>query len=75
VSVAARIPLDEISARAHQARPGRAVLTLVAGLLFGIGWLAYKAFAVAWLAIAWGGCAVTVGWQEARSARTPGPGR
>ena len=67
-SVAERVPLERISRRAHAARPGRTALVVVAGLLFGLGWLAYRACAVAWLAAAWCGCAVIEGWQEARRA-------
>jgi uncharacterized membrane protein YedE/YeeE len=63
-----RVPLDRISQRAHAARPGRAVLAVIAGLLFGLGWLAYKTCAVAWLALAWCGSAVIEGWQSARVA-------
>jgi len=63
-----RVPVDRISQRARAARPGRTVLAVIAGLLFGLGWLAYKACAAAWLAVAWCGCAVIEGWQEARRA-------
>lgn len=68
-SVAERIPLDRIERRARQARPGRAVLTAVAAILFGLGWLAYKACAVTWLAAAWCGSAVVEGWMSARTAQ------
>jgi hypothetical protein len=62
-TLAERIPLDEIDARAREVRPGRTVLTLIAGALFGAGWVAAKAFAVAWLALTWSWAAVGVGWQ------------
>ncbi len=68
MSVTERVPLERISARAHAARPGRAALVVVAAALFGLGWVAYKAFAVAWLAAAWCGSAVIEGWQDARKA-------
>lgn len=66
------IPLDRIAAEARQIRFWRTVLTTLAGLLFGLGWLAAKGFAVVWLAVAWSSAAVKVGWQEARrgTART-----
>jgi uncharacterized membrane protein YedE/YeeE len=64
------VPLDRISQRAHAARPGRTVLAVIAGLLFGLGWLAFRACALAWLAVAWCGSAVIEGWQEARKAET-----
>ncbi len=67
-SVTERVPLERIGQRAHAARPGRAALVVVAAALFGLGWVAYKAFAVAWLAAAWCGSAVIEGWQDARKA-------
>jgi len=69
-TVTERIPLERISQRAHAARPARTALAVVAGLLFGLGWLAFKAVAVAWLALAWCGSAVIEGWAEARKAET-----
>jgi uncharacterized membrane protein YedE/YeeE len=69
VTVLERVPLDRIDARARQARPGRAVLTVIAAVLFGLGWLAYKACALSWLAVAWCGAAVAEGWQSARAGQ------
>jgi uncharacterized membrane protein YedE/YeeE len=69
-SITSRVPVDRISQRAQAARPGRTVLAVVAGLLFGLGWLAFRACALAWLALAWCGSAVIEGWQEARKAET-----
>ena len=58
-----RVPVDEITARARAVRPGRTILTVVAGALFGLGWLVAKTFAVAWLGVTWCWAAVGVGWQ------------
>jgi hypothetical protein len=69
LSVAQRVPLDRIEDRARRARPGRAVLTVVAAALFGLGWLAFRACALSWLAVAWCGSAVIEGWQSAKAAR------
>jgi hypothetical protein len=69
LSVAQRVPLDRIEDRARRARPGRAVLTVVAAVLFGLGWLAFRACALAWLALSWCGCAVIEGWQSAKAAQ------
>ena len=63
-----RVPVDRISQRAHAAKPGRTVLAVITGLLFGLGWLAYKACAVGWLALVWCGSAVIEGWQASRQA-------
>jgi hypothetical protein len=68
-SIADRVPLDRIDRRARQARPGRVLLTLIAAILFGAGWLAYKTCAVTWLAAAWCGSAVAEGWQSARAGQ------
>lgn len=70
-SITERIPLDRIEARASGARPGRTILAVIALVLFGIGWLAYKACAVTWFAAAWCGSAVAEGWQSARAGRAP----
>lgn len=67
-SVTERVPLDRISQRAHAARPGRTAGLAVASVLFCVGWLAYKACAVTWLAVAWCGAAVIEGWQASRQA-------
>lgn len=66
MAVLERVPLDRISVEAREVHFGRAVLTVLAGLLFGIGWLAAKTAAAVWLALAWSATAVKVGWTEAR---------
>jgi uncharacterized membrane protein YedE/YeeE len=68
-SITERLPLDRIEQRARHARPGRAVLVIIASVLFGLGWLACKACAVTWLAVAWCGSAVIEGWQTAKSGQ------
>ncbi len=65
-SITSRVPVDRISQRAHAAKPGRTALVVIASVLFGVGWLAYKLCAVAWLALVWCGSAVIEGWQGAR---------
>ena len=41
----------------------RVLLTVIGGLLYGLGWVTYKVLA----ALAWCGTAVKVGWREAHS--------
>jgi uncharacterized membrane protein YdjX (TVP38/TMEM64 family) len=65
-AVLERVPVDRITAEARAAHPGRVLLTLIAGVLYGLGWLTAKTAAVAWLALAWSFAAVKVGWQDAR---------
>ena len=57
-----RIPVEEISAQARQARPARAVLTVIAAVFFGLGWLAGRSV----LAVSWAAVAVREGWREGR---------
>ena len=67
--LAERVPLDRIERRARRAHPGRVLLSVVAAVLFGLGWLAYRLCAITWLAVAWCGSAVIEGWQTARAGR------
>jgi hypothetical protein len=60
-----RVPLDEITADARQAKPGRAVLALIGGLLFMIGWCIREVCGAAFLAGAWTVSAVKLGWRAA----------
>ena len=62
---------DRITDEARQIHPGRALLTVLAGLFFAMGWIAAKTFMVAWLALAWTATAVKVGWQEGRKRQAP----
>ncbi len=57
-----RIPVEEIGVQARQARPGRAVLTVIAAVFFGLGWCAAKSV----LAVSWACVAVREGWREGR---------
>jgi hypothetical protein len=43
------------------------VLTVIAAVLFGLGWVSFKTFAGAWFVLAWCGSAVIEGWQSARA--------
>lgn len=72
-----RIPVDRITAEAREVDFVRTLLAVLGGLLYGLGWLAAKAFMLAvwllgrvfgalWLAAAWAGTAVKLGWADAR---------
>lgn len=69
VTVLQRVPVDRISAQARDVHPGRVLLTLLAGLFFGLGWVAFKVCAVVWLAFAWCAVATREGWHEARGPK------
>lgn len=66
MTVLDRMPLDRITAEARQIQFRRVLLTLFAGLFFGVGWLVAKLFTGLWLVVAWSAAAVKVGWQEGR---------
>ena len=67
-AVLERVPVDRITAEAKDVQFWRTVLTALAGLLYGFGWITAKAFTVLWRAIVFIGVAVKVGWQDARKA-------
>jgi len=62
-TLAERVPLDAITEQARQVRPGRTLLTVIAAVLFGAGWVTARVFAVAWLSAMWCGVAVREGWR------------
>jgi hypothetical protein len=68
MTVLERVPLDRITTQARQVHFTRTALTLLAGLLYGLGWLTAKTLGGIWLAVAWSATAVRVGWVEARSS-------
>jgi hypothetical protein len=70
MTVLDNVPVGRITAQAREVHFWRTVLTIIAGLLFGVGWLAYKSLAVTWLAAAWSACAIREGWRSAKSGQT-----
>jgi hypothetical protein len=65
-----RVPVDRISDEARQVHLGRALLTLLVGIFWLLGWLAGKAT----LAVGFAYAAAKIGYQEARNP-TGGPRR
>jgi hypothetical protein len=65
--------LQAVSDRAHQARPGRAVLGFIGAVLFTIGWIAAKGLRAFFFCGAWAFAAVAVGWHQARGEAPAGP--
>lgn len=61
--------LDRISTQAREVHLGRLVLTVLAAVLFGIGWAAFKSSAAFAVALAWSIAAVRVGWTDAKASR------
>lgn len=74
MTVLDRVPLEDINTRARDVAFGRTLLTIIAAVLYGLGWLTAKVLGGIWLALAWSAVAVKVGWTEARAgAGTRGP--
>jgi hypothetical protein len=61
-----RVPVDRITAQARTVKFSHVLLTLIAAVLYAVGWAAGKVLGAIWLAIAWSGTAVKVGGVEAR---------
>lgn len=66
-----RVLVEDISTQARQVEFGRTVLTVLAAIFYAIGWTV----GALWLAAAWAGVAVKLGFAEARSSggRRAGP--
>ena len=68
--------LDEVTARSRELdvaagarRFGRALLTVLAAVLFAVGWLAARVVTLTVAAALWSCAAVALGWREARPVR------
>lgn len=68
MTVLDRVPIDRINVEARAVKAGRVILTILAGLLYVIGWTA----ALSWRAVVWACVAVKVGWADCRKVRTDG---
>ncbi len=60
-----RIPVEEITADARQARPGRILLALFGAVFIAIGWTVAKVFRVLFLSAAWCMSGMKYGWRLA----------
>lgn len=67
-----RIPVDRITRQARDVHAGRALLTLIAGAFYVVGWVVFKVAAVLWLALAWCAVATREGWRQARGPQQAG---
>lgn len=61
----------DIARQAREIHPGRTLLTWVAALLFGIGWITSKTFMVLWFVAVWMFVATREGWRTAKVNRGP----
>ena len=62
--MAAIVDIERISREAARVQFRRVLLTIIASLLYGLGWLAAKFFVVIWRALVWSFVAVKLGWQD-----------
>ncbi len=60
------LTLDQTSVRARDIHLGRALLTVLAAVLFALGWLAGRAVTGAVAVTLWCAAAVALGWRDAR---------
>jgi hypothetical protein len=77
VHVLDRVPVERITARSREHRPGplflaliRALMVALAGLLYVMGWLAAKALRAIWTACTWMAAAVELGWKDGLNGGT-----
>jgi hypothetical protein len=66
-----RFQVEEITRQARDIHPLRTLLTWLAALLFGVGWLLCRTFQVLWLAGAWAFVAARSGWRAAKVSNGP----
>ncbi|HTI28263.1 MAG TPA: hypothetical protein VL652_45190 [Kutzneria sp.] len=59
------LSVEDITRQAREISPGRTLLTWIGALLFALGWVLRKTFALLWLASAWAFVAAREGWREA----------
>lgn len=72
MAVLDRIPMERIGVEARDMHPAATLLTLIAALLYAVGWAAAKVLGVIWLGLCWCAAAVKVGWSESRGKRGAG---
>jgi hypothetical protein len=61
--------VERVENEARQIRPGRTVLTVIAAVLFAVGWLVGLVVRGVWLLISWSLAAAKVGFADARRPR------
>jgi uncharacterized membrane protein YdjX (TVP38/TMEM64 family) len=66
LSLTEHIAVEEITAQAREVHFWRTVLTVIAAVLFGLGWITAKVLSGLWLGLAWSFVAVREGWREGR---------
>lgn len=65
------LTLDRISVEVRRIHIGRVLLTMVAAVLYSLGWTARTAIVGVGFAVTWCVAAVRLGWSEAGTRGTP----
>ena len=60
------VPVEEITADARRATPGRTALVIIGAVFIAIGWTVAKIFGVVWLSASWCVSAMKYGWRAGR---------
>ena len=68
MTVIDRVPVGDITAEARAVPLGKMLLTLIAAILFGVGWVVAKVFMGAGFVLAWCAAAIKLGWRQARGS-------
>lgn len=58
--------VEQVTAQARQAKPGKELLALIGGLIYAAFWLLGKSFTVAFMGFAWCRIVAKQGWRDAR---------
>lgn len=65
--------VDRVNEEAKDVEFWRAVLTVIAAVLYGVGWTIGWVFKGTWLVVTWCYAAAKVGFMDARRSRQPDP--
>lgn len=66
MAVLDRVPVAAITARARSMTFGRTLLTLIAAILYSLGWATARVSGACWFVLVWTIAAVKEGWAGAR---------
>lgn len=73
-----KVLVDEIGTEARRiefaavaGKAGRLLLTILAAILYSLGWTVRKVIVATWLALTWSWAAVRLGWREAAPKPRP----
>lgn len=65
------VMVKQINTQAQEIHFRRALLTVLASILYAVGWITRKLFVVLWLTLTWSWAAIRLGWRDAGPKPTP----